>query len=230
MPHPFRRMAERGVTAGLRAKLRIRGYSKEQAARMVAGLDRKKIKGTLSDAWAKWGPTVIAIVKAIIALLPMLLMLEKPELPPVTDPLMMDMIELDEGHDAENNPFVFDGRDEDGEKDVPKKKAAFTAMSMGFTGGEGSPEPGGDKEDSDDECRDECADKCTSEAKPALCGYCVLFNTVDGKQGFVGPMESQGWAQDVAGKLAEKRPDVINIVVCRAKDSAVKAALERIGG
>lgn len=211
MPHPFRRMAERGVIAGLRAKLRILGYSKEQAARMVAGLDRKKIKGTLSDAWAKWGPTVIAIVKAILALLPMLLMLEKPELPPVTDPVLADMIEFDEQHD-EDAVLSEAGADGPGEDAVPRSFAA-----MPSAGGEGAPEIG----DTDKEAT--CSERSGS-------GWCVLFNTVDGRQGFVGPMESQGWAQDVAGKLTEKRTDVINIVVARASEKAVKAALSRIGG
>lgn len=239
IPRPFRRMAEKGVKAGLRAKLRLRGYSKEQAIRMVATLKADTIRGTLAEKWAKWGPTVLAILKAVLSLLPILLMLEAPTLPPITDQATIDMIELDEGTD-EDSEKEEDGDEDhaDGEKSPSKgftsaAPSPFRAPDV-FRGGEGSPEipatmgSGGGGAWAAPAGRSSTRG-AAEESEDRFCGYCVIFNTIDGKPGFIGPLESISWAQSIAEKFAEKRIDILNIIVGKSSDSKIRTALERIG-
>ena len=63
----------------LELRLRIKGYTKEQSVNLVSKLGDGQIIQKLEEFWTKWGPTIIAITKVVLALLPLLLIMEVPK-------------------------------------------------------------------------------------------------------------------------------------------------------
>ncbi len=77
-----------------RMRLRLRGYTKEQATRLAAEPGDQTIWDKIQAAWVKYGPTIMALLKVVFEFLPLIMAKEAPKGHPVTgDTVPRDLID-----------------------------------------------------------------------------------------------------------------------------------------
>jgi hypothetical protein len=101
---PVRALSVAAVRHRLRVETRKKGYTKEQATRLVGTLSTSTITDRLKAFWAKYGTTILAILKVVLELLPLLLALEPPHNLPPTSQAEIDAIELEEAEEESRDP------------------------------------------------------------------------------------------------------------------------------
>ncbi len=101
VPRPIRNLAKATAKAMIRSKLRAKGYNRTQARAALTKFGDTPIMDKLAEFWAKYGPTILAILQAVMALLPVIISLfgEAPAGPPITDEAQLEAVYVEEAGD-----------------------------------------------------------------------------------------------------------------------------------